>query len=59
MHDDLSDRTREYFNNPLLTAATYLDSRYRKLKFIKDESERNEIINKVKTYIISKYLATF
>ncbi len=27
MHDELSDRTREYFNNPLLAAATYLDPR--------------------------------
>jgi hypothetical protein len=34
MHDDLERRTTEYFSNPLVICATYLDPRYRQFKFI-------------------------
>jgi hypothetical protein len=51
LHDDLFDRTREYFNNSIVIAATYLDKRYRNFQFIKDQKERDIFINKAITYI--------
>ncbi len=39
MHDNLVDRTRPYFKNNLLLAATFLDPRYRSLMFIKDQND--------------------
>ena len=59
MHDDLFDRTRDYFNNSMVIAATFLDPRYKKLKFIKDEKERAVTIAKAKSYISSTYLDKF
>ena len=59
MHDDLSDRSREYFKNPIITAATFLDPRYRMLRFIKDETERKATLKNVKAYIISTYMEKF
>ena len=40
MHDDLKDRTKTYFYNKLLLAATFMDPRYRSLSFIKEETAR-------------------
>ena len=59
MHDNLFDRTREYFNNSTVMAATFLDPRYRKFKFIKDEKERKTILTTAKDYISSTYLSKF
>jgi hypothetical protein len=59
MHDDLERRTTEYFSNPLVICATYLDPRYRKFKFIKDEKKRIEYLEKAKLYIKSTYFAKF
>jgi hypothetical protein len=42
MHDSLYDRSREYFNNQKITGATFLDPRYRNLRFIKDDHERKK-----------------
>ena len=59
MYNDLEERTREHFNNPMVICATFLDPRYRKFHFIKDDKERENMINKAKNYIISTYLTKF
>lgn len=58
MHDDLKDRTKTYFDNKLLLAATYMDPRYRSLLFIKDNNTRNRALFDASSYIktlFSKY----
>jgi hypothetical protein len=45
MHDDLSERTKDYFNIPMVISATFLDPRYRNFHFIKDDKERQTLIN--------------
>ena len=37
MHDDLAVRTCAHFENEMVIAVTYLDPRYRKFTFVKDE----------------------
>jgi hypothetical protein len=37
MHDNLSEQTNDYFNNPIVISATFLDPRHRKFHFIKDD----------------------
>ena len=59
MYNDLEERTKEHFTNPMVICATFLDPRYRKFHFIKDEKERENFINKAKNYIISTYLTKF
>jgi hypothetical protein len=59
MHDDLERRTTEYLTNPLVICASYLDTRYIKFKFIKDEKKRIEYLEKAKLYIKSTYFAKF
>ena len=56
MHDDLQDRTTDFFSNPMVISATFLDPRYRKFKLIKNDKERDIFINKAKSYIKSTYL---
>jgi hypothetical protein len=59
MHDDLYDRSREYFNDQMITGATFLDPRYRNFRFIKDDHERKKALKAVKTYIISTCVEKF
>jgi len=59
MYNDLEERTKKHYTNPMVICATFLDPRYRKFHFIKDEKERENFINKAKNYIISTYLTKF
>ena len=59
MHDDLADRTRAHFDNQMVIAATYLDPRYKKFRFVKDEVDRDRMIKKAQNYIKSTYLTKF
>jgi hypothetical protein len=51
MADDLEKRAQPYFKNHLLIAATFLDPRYRNLKFIPDQEKRDQMTFKAKQYI--------
>lgn len=55
MHDDLQDRTKNYFDNKLLLTATYLDPRYRSLSFIKDYALRNKAYFDASSYVKALY----
>ena len=57
MHDDFSDRTKDFFSNSMVISSTFLDPRYRKFHFIKNDKERENFINKAKNYILSTYLS--
>ena len=59
MHNDLEDRTKEYFSNPLVICATYLDPRYRRFSFVKDDTKRKEFISKAYSYIKSTFFTKF
>ena len=41
MFEDLNERTLINFKNPLMLAATFMDPRYRNLRFIKDSNQRD------------------
>jgi hypothetical protein len=60
MANDLTDRTKKYFNYfYLIVASTFMDPRYKKFKFIKDQYDRDILHFKekiVKIIIILKYL---
>jgi len=55
MHDNLVDRTRPYFKNNLLLAATFLDPRYRSLMFIKDQNDRDRALFEASSYVKGIY----
>ena len=59
MKDDLEERTKFFFTNPMVISATFLDPRYRKFHFIKDDIEKQTFISKAKSYIVNTYLAKF
>ena len=59
MKNDLEDRTEIFFTNSMVISATFLDPRYRRFHFIKDQNQRESFVNKTKRYIISTYLAKF
>ena len=41
----------------MVTSSKFLDPRYRKFHFIKNDKERENFINKAKNYILSTYLS--
>ena len=51
MRKDLETRTKTYFENPLLVAATFMDPRYRNLKFIASQEKRDKAFTTATTYI--------
>jgi len=51
MSDALEDRSKPYFANKLLLTASFMDPRYKSLKFIKDESERDQALFEASAYI--------
>lgn len=55
MYDNLFQRTEDHFKNPIMLAATFMDPRYRNLKFIKDRTEREVAIQRAKSYIYNVY----
>jgi len=55
MKDDLEERTKFFFTNPMVISATFLDPRYRKFHFIKDDIEKQTFISKAKSYIVNTY----
>jgi len=57
MYNDLKIRTRTYFDNKLLLAATYMDPRYRSLSFIKVESLRNRALFDASAFIKTLYMS--
>ena len=57
MKDDLEERTKFSFTNPMVISATFLDPRYRKFHFIKDDIEKQTFISKEKSYIVNTYYA--
>ena len=55
MKDNLETRTKTYFKNKLLLAATFMDPRFRSLKFIKDQAERDQALYDSSAYIKNIY----
>ena len=55
MKDNLDERTKTYFENKLLLSASLLDPRYRSLKFIKDETERDKSFFEATSYVRNIY----
>jgi hypothetical protein len=53
MAKDLYDRSRPFFKNQLFIAASFLDPRYKKFKFIKSQFERDFLHSMAKQYIRS------
>ncbi len=51
MADSLYERTNAQFSNYLMLAATFLDPRYRSLRFIKDQTDRDMSKFKAFSYI--------
>ena len=59
MYDNLYDRTSLLFENPIMLAATFMDPRYRSLKFIKDQNQRDLATFRAQAYIKSVYGTSF
>ena len=59
MFNDLSDRTKIHFENPIMLAATFMDPRFRSFKFIKDQSDRDLALYRAKAYIKTAYSYIF
>ena len=57
MSENLAKRTDGYFKNPIIIAATFMDPRYRSMKFIKDQNERDTTVFKALSYIKKVYLS--
>lgn len=55
MFENLQERAIPLYDNQMLLAATFMDPRYRTLKFIKDQKERDEAKSKAYAYIKSVY----
>jgi hypothetical protein len=53
---DLAARSKAYFKNPLLLAATYMDPRYRKFSFVNEAPERDAMLFKAFQYIKTIFL---
>ena len=51
MRLDLNTRTKVYFDNPLLVSATFMDPRFRSLKFIADLTKRDLAFTTATSYI--------
>ena len=51
MKDNLEDRAKTYFNKKLLLSDTFMDPRYKSLKFIKDQAERDQALFEASSYI--------
>lgn len=56
MYDDLKIRTEIYINSEHLICATFMDPRYRSLKFIKDTNERDKKMFVAKSYLKTLFL---
>ena len=59
MYQDLLARSESYFKNTFIIAASYLDQRYKKFLFIKDQNERDLFIYKAITFIKNTCLSKF
>jgi hypothetical protein len=57
MKEDLEDKTKCFFENSMVLSATFLDPRYRKFHFIKDDTERQLMIATAKSFIVNTYCA--
>ena len=55
MFNELTDLTAPYFQSPLLKASCFMDLRFRSLKFIKDDGERDAAMYSAKSYIKSLF----
>ena len=55
MSDKLDDRSKPYFKNVILVTACFMDPRYRSLKFIKDQSDRDQAFYDAMRYIKNAY----
>ncbi len=55
MSDSLYERTKDYFANSLMLAATFMDPLYRSLRFIKDQAELDVSKFKAMSYIKGVY----
>ncbi|RNA33178.1 zinc finger BED domain-containing 4-like [Brachionus plicatilis] len=51
MYNDLMDRCDVFFDNDLITAASFLDPRFKKFHFVKDDKKRDKLLSKAKNYI--------
>lgn len=51
MRKDLTTRTKVFFESPLLLAATFMDPRYRPLKFIESQDKRDKAFTMATNYI--------
>ena len=49
--DDLTDRSQVFFDHTLVITATFLDHRFKKFKFVKDQSQRELFLKKAKSHI--------
>ncbi len=59
MFENLQTRTANIFENSLMIAATFLDPRYRNLKFIKNQYDRDIASFKAHKYIKNIYMSKF
>lgn len=59
MFENLQTRTANSFENSLMIAATFLDPRYRNLKFIKNQYDRDIASFKAHKYIKNIYMSKF
>lgn len=55
LSDKLEQRSKPYFKNRLLITASFLDPRYRSLKFIKDQTDRDRALFDASQYIKNIY----
>lgn len=58
MYKNLYERTKTHFTNSIMLAATFMDPRYRNLKFIKDQVDRDSAMFKAAAYIKNVYKHT-
>ena len=55
LESSLRTRFRYLFNNEIFIAATFLNYKYRKFEFVRDDHERINLLKKCKQYIKSKF----